>query len=177
MKTSIFKLLPFIFLAASTPWIYLLGDFFASSDAEAARESPTTPRIVQTIDPSGHAPAKAIVFAGRDGAFSADVLINGSAIRMLVDTGATVVVLRHEDAKALGIQLKPSDFSRKMQTANGTIMAAEVVLRDVVVGGIIERNIEALVVPEKLLSVSLLGRSFTARVKIEAAGDRMLLYR
>lgn len=118
-----------------------------------------------------HAPANgaaAQVLKAADGHYWADALIDGKAIRVMVDTGASVVVLTPADAVRLGLSLKSGDFSATVITASGPVRAAPVALRTVAVAGARVEHVEALVVdrglPHSLLGMSYLGRlsSFSA---------------
>lgn len=103
-----------------------------------------------------------------DGHYWADALIEGRAVRVMVDTGASVVALTRDDAARLGLDLEPADFSGTVVTASGTVRAAPVRLQAVAVAGARVTSVEALVVehglPHSLLGMSYLGRlsSFSA---------------
>jgi aspartyl protease family protein len=90
--------------------------------------------------------------------------LDGRRIRMLVDTGASVVALSYEDARLAGIRVEPRDFSRKILTANGEVGVAPVRIGEIRVGNITVRNVEAVVLPEGRLATSLLGMSFLKRL-------------
>jgi aspartyl protease family protein len=95
---------------------------------------------------------------------------------MLVDTGATTVVLKPADAQAAGIDLRSLSFSVPVQTANGTTYAAPVRLRGVAVGAIVIPQVEALVAKPGTLKESLLGISFLRRLRsYEFSGDFLTL--
>jgi aspartyl protease family protein len=83
----------------------------------------------------------------------------------MVDTGASQITIREQDAAMLGIHPTPSDYDVKINTANGVGRAARVELGMVEVGDIMVRNIPALIVPDEALSVNLLGMSFLSRVR------------
>ena len=123
-----------------------------------------TPVPVST--PAAGTPAQ--VLKAADGHYWADALIEGRAVRVMVDTGASVVALTREDAARLGLQLEPSDFSATVTTASGPVRAAPVQLSTVAVSGARVDRVEALVVeaglPHSLLGMSYLGRlsAFTA---------------
>ena len=119
-----------------------------------------------SLAPAHGAPAQ--VLKGLDGHYWADALIEGRAIRMMVDTGASVVALTRHDAARLGLRLKPDDFSGTVITASGPVRAAPVELQTVAVAGARVERVQALVVehglPHSLLGMSYLGRlsAFTA---------------
>ena len=132
---------------------------------EARAQDRTTPMIaiVETAPTSpakGHATQ---ILRSPDGHYWAQADIDGRAVRVLVDTGASVVALTREDATRLGLKLKPSDFTQQIQTASGTARAAAVTLERVAVAGASVEDVEALVV-EAGLSHSLLGMSYLGRL-------------
>ena len=111
-----------------------------------------------------------------DGHFMARTEVNGSAVSMLVDTGASTVVLRPADAERAGIDTKRLNYSVPVQTANGTTHAAPVRLRSITIGGIEVRDIEALVSKPGNLKESLLGMTFLKRLRsYEFSGDFLTL--
>jgi aspartyl protease family protein len=99
------------------------------------------------------------------GQYTAHPEVEGRTLRMLVDTGASLCALSEEDAGRIGLRLSPSDFTKPIATANGTLHAAPVRLREVRVGEIVARDVEAVVVPRGQLGTSLLGMSFLRRLK------------
>ncbi|MDR3493306.1 MAG: TIGR02281 family clan AA aspartic protease [Ancalomicrobiaceae bacterium] len=110
------------------------------------------------------------------GHFEVQALVNGRSIDVMVDTGATSVALRYEDALRLGLRPDPDEFSIPISTANGTTKAARATLNEVRIGDVRVKNVEALVVPAKALATNLLGMSFMRRLsKVEMAGGKLLL--
>lgn len=118
-----------------------------------------------------HAPADgapAQVLKAADGHYWAEARIDGQVVRVMVDTGASVVALTPADAQRLGLRLSPADFTGTVITASGPVRAAPVQLSAVAVAGVRVAEVEALVVerglPHSLLGMSYLGRlsSFSA---------------
>lgn len=102
--------------------------------------------------------------------------VNGADMTMLVDTGASTVVLRPADAKLAGVDLSRLSYSVPVSTANGTAYAARVKLATITVGIISFNNIEALVVQPGALKESLLGMTFLSRLRsYEFSGDFLTL--
>jgi aspartyl protease family protein len=101
----------------------------------------------------------------RDGHFQVNARVDGRPITFLVDTGASHIALRESEARRLGIYVSHSDFTVKVNTANGVARAALVRLRSVEVGDILVRDVVALVHPDAALGVNLLGMSFLSRVR------------
>jgi aspartyl protease family protein len=110
------------------------------------------------------------------GHFTANLQINGSRIPMLVDTGASVIALSSEDANRAGVFPNANDFRIPVNTANGTIKAAPVRLREVQIDRIVVRDVEAVVMPAGRLNGSLLGMSFLKRLSsFNIAGGTLVL--
>lgn len=103
------------------------------------------------------------VLKAADGHYWAEANVDGRAIHVLVDTGASVVALTREDASRLGLKLTPEDFSRTVQTASGPARAAAVTLKSIAVAGAEVEDVQALVV-ENGLAQSLLGMSYLGRL-------------
>lgn len=119
---------------------------------------------------------EATIGADRLGQYSAEVEIEGARVHMLVDTGASSVVLSYEDAAAAGFYPGPSDFKFAAQTANGVSRMARVRLRQIRLGAILLRDVDAYVADRGALGASLLGMSFLSRLShFEAASGRMIL--
>lgn len=111
-----------------------------------------------------------------DGHFVARGKINDATTTLLVDTGASTVVLRPADAERAGIDVSNLSFTVPVSTANGTAYAAPVRLRSVDVGGIRLEDVEALVTKPGTLNESLLGMSFLRRLRsYEFSGDFLTL--
>ncbi len=69
-----------------------------------------------------------------NGHFAVRANVNGAAMSLLVDTGASTVVLRTRDAERIGIDTSRLSFSTPVSTANGTTYAAPVRLKSISVG-------------------------------------------
>ena len=102
--------------------------------------------------------------AERDGHFYVDAEVNFRPVRMMVDTGASVIALRRSDAAAIGIRPRSADFDQPVATANGTAYAAGTQLDSVSVRDIEVSGVRALILPDEQLGVSLLGGSFLNRL-------------
>ncbi len=112
----------------------------------------------------------------RDGHFHIDSRINDRIVPVLVDTGASRMILRETDAANAGIRPRPSEYTAVVSTANGKVNAAPATLDRVEAGGITVYNVPALVLPDDVLSTNLLGISFLSRLKrYEVANERLVL--
>lgn len=111
-----------------------------------------------------------------NGHFVASTGINDTPVRMLVDTGASAIVLSETDAKKAGIELESLSYVVPVRTANGSTVAAPIRLDRVSVGDIERRNVAALVARRGALDQSLLGMSFLNLLqRFEFSGDRLVL--
>jgi aspartyl protease family protein len=167
MRALLFACVLIVLAAASAPG--LVSRYIErSAGASAAGPAATEP---------APAPAPAVeIRAERDGHFYVEPLVNFRPVRMMVDTGATVVALRQSDAAAAGIRVRPSDFRHLVQTANGTTRAAEALIESLLVEDIEVRDVRALVMPDDQLAVSLLGGSFLHRLRRFEVADGTLIF-
>ena len=111
---------------------------------------------------------------GHGGDFPVAAQINGAAVPMVLDTGASSVVLTQEAAKAAGLPLEVLNYSVNVDTANGRTRAAPVTLDRLAVGGMVERAVPALIAQPGQLKNNLLGMSFLNRLESwEVRGDRL----
>ena len=113
---------------------------------------------------------------GNGGDFAITAQINGARVAMVLDTGASSVVLTRDDAKAAGLPLEVLNYTVNIDTANGRARAAPVTLDRIAIGGLVERSVEALVAQPGQLKMSLLGMSFLNRLQSwQVSGDRLVL--
>lgn len=112
---------------------------------------------------------------GRDGHFRLTATVDGNDIRFLVDTGATVVALTPDAARAAGFDPDRLTYGMPVATANGVARSAPVTLGEIRVGPIGARDVRAAVIREGL-GESLLGLSFLDRLSgYEVRRDTMIL--
>lgn len=116
------------------------------------------------------------VSRGRNGHFSLRAEIADTPIDMLVDTGASTVVLTYEDAEKVGIDVASLSFQTPVETANGMTFFARVVLDSVKVGKIEQDSVRAAIAQQGNLQQSLLGNSFLDRLSsYEFTGSQLVL--
>jgi aspartyl protease family protein len=122
-------------------------------------------------------PEGEVVAARRmDGSFMVRGEVNGRETRFIFDTGASTVVLRAENAAALGFNPETLNYSVPVSTANGAALAAPVTIGSLTVGSITERNVRALIARTGVLHANLLGMSFLERLgSYEVRGNRLIL--
>lgn len=174
----------------SRPIVWVLGCVaLAAAATSYAGERLSRVTASAAVARAPHAPAPAVVGsigpaerivtvrADRTGNFGLPTTVDGRRIGMLVDTGATVVALTYEDAAAAGIRPAPSEYTAVLSTANGTVAGAPVRVREMRVGGIIVRDVQAVVMPKGRLGTSLLGMSFLRRLRSFEVADGQLSMR
>jgi aspartyl protease family protein len=110
------------------------------------------------------------------GHFQTDGRIDGQRMDFMVDTGASMIALNEKSAARFGLRPTPADYKMTVNTANGTIKAARTRLAMVDIGGLIVRDVDAMVLPDEALSENLLGLSFLSKLKrFEFANGKMVL--
>lgn len=118
-------------------------------EATSAEPQPAFDTLVYPADRAGHV--------------MIDAVVNGEPMRLLVDTGASLVTLTSQDARAAGIYPGELVFNRRASTANGVVRMAPVTLREIRIGQLSIGEVPAAVLEN--LNVSLLGMSFLSRLK------------
>lgn len=118
-------------------------------------------RVTGELDPaSGVATADGFrIRARQDGHFWVRARVNGEPVLFIVDTGATDIVLGHDAARRLGIDVSKLSYNRIAMTANGAIRAGRAPLGVVEVGPIARSGLRASIT-ERDSGVNLLGMSF-----------------
>ncbi|KPF47042.1 aspartic protease [Rhizobium sp. AAP43] len=110
------------------------------------------------------------------GHFETTISIGAIDVPVLIDTGASSVALRFEDAVRMGIDPDTLIFSRTVLTANGRAQAAPHTIPEIRLGDIVRTNVDAVVLEEGLLDSSLLGMSFLATLhSLQMQGDELRL--
>ncbi|HZP69803.1 MAG TPA: TIGR02281 family clan AA aspartic protease [Pseudolabrys sp.] len=114
--------------------------------------------------------------ADRLGHFQVEARIDGRYVDFIIDTGASLVVLRESDAARVGIRPRPHDYTATAVTANGRIKAARATIDRIELGGIAVYDVPAMVLPDEALAKNLLGVSFLSRLRrYEYANGRIVL--
>jgi aspartyl protease family protein len=114
---------------------------------------------------------------GPNGEFALQARINGVGAPMVIDTGATQVVLTYETAKAVGLPLELLTYDVDLETAGGHTKAARLTLDRLAIGRLVERSVPALVVAHGSMKTNLLGMSFLDRMESwDVHADRLILH-
>jgi aspartyl protease family protein len=116
------------------------------------------------------------IVRGRAGEFQVATQINGTRVPMVLDTGASAVVLTQDAARAAGLPLEMLAYTVNIDTANGRTRAAAVTLERLGVGTIVEHAVPALIAQPGQLKTSLLGMSFLNRLEsYSVTSDKLIL--
>jgi aspartyl protease family protein len=157
-----------------------LGTFMAQiADKMTPAPAAATPSARMAVVPETVAQAGLRTLSiPRDvrGHFATDGRIDGQRIAFMVDTGASVIALNESSAARFGLRPSRNDYRATVSTANGTVKAAPTRLAMVDIGGLIVRDVDAMVLPDEALSENLLGLSFLSKLRrFEYANGKMVL--
>lgn len=109
-----------------------------------------------------------------DGHFYADVEINGTAVHMLVDTGASGIALSRDDARSAGIATSIGMNEIVGEGADGAVRGEQVRIDRIRLGPASAESVQAVVLNGG--QMSLLGQDFLQRfASVEIKDDRMIL--
>jgi aspartyl protease family protein len=134
------------------------------------------PGSAMTVEQSSNGVTEVKLRKRMDGHFVASVQVNGKSVSMIVDTGASQIVLRPQDAEKAGIDTSKLNYTVPVSTANGRSMTARIRLDNVTIGPLDRQKVEALVAQPGALTQSLLGMSFLSRLRsYEFSGDFLTL--
>jgi aspartyl protease family protein len=167
-------------LAVSGTYMANVADKISSDKAQAraiAQAKNVNAFAAMQPQTTGYASGRSIEIA-RDGRghFQADARIDGQRVNFMVDTGASVIALNESSAAQIGVRPSPRDYTANVSTANGTIKGARTRLAEVDVGGLIVRDVDAMVLPDEALSENLLGLSFLSKLKrFEFADGKLVM--
>ncbi|MBC3931796.1 MAG: retropepsin-like aspartic protease family protein [Undibacterium curvum] len=131
-------------------------------------------RLGQTDFKTGGGKSNQVVLkAGDHGHFMAPASINGVALSMMVDTGASLIALPASEARRIGINYKAGRPGRA-NTAGGVVNTYLIKLDSIKIGDIELFQVDASVI-EAGLSMPLLGMSFLNRMEMRREGEQMTL--
>jgi aspartyl protease family protein len=157
-----------------------LGTFMAEMADKitlAPASATSAQRQAAVSETVGHASGRSLSIP-RDarGHFQAEGRIEGQRIGFMVDTGASVVALNESSAARFGLRPSRGQYNATVTTANGTIKGARTRIAMLDLGGLVVRDVEAMVLPDEALSENLLGLSFLSKLKrFEYANGQMVL--
>lgn len=139
-------------------------------------QAPAAPKthLAMATKPTWYGDAMALDREG-DGHFYANVQVDGRGYRMLVDTGATVVALTGDDARAMGLDWNPGALAPVAKGVGGTVMGVPVKIPAMAIGDFEAHDVRAVIIPDGL-GISLLGQSFLSHIpNVDIADDKLTL--
>lgn len=101
--------------------------------------------------------------------------INGHPVDLLVDTGASIMVMSSAEAARLGLTIDPEGPQVTVYTAQGETPSHVVTLDRVAVGGIERRGVKAAVIEGDYPVEILLGMSFLSGVTLKENAGMLTL--
>jgi len=161
--------------------VLVVGGGYAARFADkTVVEHPQAQAAAVSVDTGPREPVSSgrslMVEAGHDGHFAVQSRVDGVFTDFMIDTGASLVVLRETDAANAGFHPMPADYTAVVSTANGKVKAAPIKLDRIEVGGITVYDVPALVLPDEILGKNLLGMAFLSRLRrYEVADGRLVL--
>ncbi len=146
-------------------WPDITPAAFEQTAAVASTETP--------LEFSGNELAIAV---SSDGHFYVDVMLEGTEVQFLVDTGASGIVLSRDAAESIGLDLESLNYTYRTQTANGSGRAAPITLTDLRLEEIVMEDVRAIV-NDAQMPFSLLGMSFLSRLESYEVRNGYLILR
>jgi aspartyl protease family protein len=174
MKQLIALVIFFAVLAVSVP------QFLQSRSATLTRPDTSENAIIkshtETIAVASGNSSEVRLKPDARGHYVADFKMNGRTVTALVDTGASTVAINKSTARKLGLNVSPNDFIYEANTANGKTKMAIATIREIQIGRVTVRDVEAAVLDDKALDGTLMGMSFLKRLEgfTVSGGDLIL---
>ncbi|WP_316858820.1 TIGR02281 family clan AA aspartic protease [uncultured Cohaesibacter sp.] len=163
LAIAVFVTLP----GLATDWLVKNGYMEQTEDGAL---SPSDDQILSAGEPSDSSSGSAgyhrvVLKPGRGGHYYASAFFNNKKIRVLIDSGATLVSLTNKDARRLGLAPQKSDYTAKVRTANGLVHYARAHVRTIRIGSVKVHDVDVLIAPEGALDQTLMGMSFLRKLK------------
>ncbi len=118
--------------------------------------------------------ASVTLVSNAQGHFLTTGSINGATVRLIIDSGASMVAMGPADARRAGIDYLAGEKGFA-NTANGVATVYRVRLNRVRVGDIVLNNVAAVVHESLDMPLVLLGMSFLGRLDMRREGDTLTL--
>ena len=124
------------------------------------------------VAPAAHKPGTLVIDRSSDGFFYMPAKINGSDVRFLIDTGASMMILPHDVAVGAGIKSN----SRATATTVGGLQSVELAsIRSVQAAGMNFHHVPAAI-QHTGMTTPLLGMDTLAKIgRIEIEGDLLTI--
>jgi aspartyl protease family protein len=163
-------------LVGAGTWMAQTADKMTASTPARATSGSAVASAARPQQPPPSGGRSLIIPRDARGHFQAEGRIDGQRISFMVDTGASLIALNEKSAARFGLRPSRGDYNATVSTANGTIKAARTRLAMVELGGLVVRDVDAMVLPDEALSENLLGLSFLSKLKrFEYAAGKLVL--
>ena len=101
----------------------------------------------------------AIIDREADGHYWTRAEVQGTAVKFMVDTGASTVALTYRDAQRIGLKPESLDYRWEIRTAGGITYGAAVTLDNIRIGQVEVEQVSAMILKDGL-EQSLLGMTY-----------------
>jgi aspartyl protease family protein len=145
----------------------------AEFEIDGKREVLRLGVVVAGFDSKGK--GSVVLYPDRGGHFFADGSVNGTSVRFMVDTGATMVAMNSIIANRIGIDYIRNGSPGMASTPGGNVRTYDLSLNNVQVGGITLYNVQASVIEGSYPREALLGMSFLGQLDMKRDGEKMEL--
>lgn len=140
------------------------------------RSEPTAYAATAAISPVANRQKPSHTRRDDNGLFYIGGNVGNESIRFLVDTGASHVILSHDDARRINTHAAIGDM-RSVMTAGGPVAVDWVVIKQITFDGHVIKNLKAAI-PRRDVGLSLLGQNALAQFDaVHIDGDRLTLVR
>src|SRR3990167_2182038 len=135
--------------------------FYIAPKFQEQVAAPEPAKVAVTTPEPTSIPGSSAAFIDReaDGHFWTRADVNGTQVKFMVDTGASIVALTYFDAQRLGLKPEELEFDSEIRTAGGITYGAPVTLDSIRIGRVKIENVDAVILTSGL-EQSLLGMTF-----------------
>src|SRR5579871_4202610 len=163
--------------AILAPSLFNVGAALSTAGQPAAVAAATS-EATPGKDPGGPSAGfrEAAIQADPGGQYTTEALVDGVPVRMMIDTGATVVTVSAVTAGRVGVTAGAGP-KWKVKTANGETLASPVTLASMSFGGLYMKDVQALILAPEAGDVNLIGASFLKRLVSVEQRDGVLFLR
>ncbi len=126
---------------------------------QQAQRQQAAVTVATTSEPPTTQSRAAFIEREPDGHYWTRADVQGTEVKFMVDTGASIVALTFRDAQRLGLKPESLDFDSEIRTAGGITYGAPVMLKSIRIGRVQVDDVGAVVLRTDL-EQSLLGMTF-----------------
>jgi len=138
------------------------------------RRHVITGQPVQSKYPETAKLASVTILPDKRGMYVTTGSINGVGAEFLVDTGASVVAMNATHARTFHLSMSGA-MDVPVETASGKVTGKYVKLKSVQVGGIIVRDVGAVIIPGEFPKKILLGMTFLKNINMQRKDSVIML--